>query len=150
MLTTDERTRLHARLDKSRGTLLAALEGVTERDFGSDVGGETVVQMLARVAAEERDAVETARGRAVRERQVEKPLPPQVIHALAGARYRTARYVDAPDADLAMAEALVSAAERREGEAAERVRGRPELKPLPVAPQIQVIPSGIPPRQAGG
>lgn len=139
MLDPDERQRLRERLDISRAVLLAALEGVTERDFASDLGGETVVQMLARIAAEERDAVALAQGVSTHERTVEKPLPPQVIHALAGARYRTARYLDDPAAEEATARSLVEAAEHREAEAARRVRERPTLKPLPPAPEIPVI-----------
>ncbi|MCK9485223.1 MAG: hypothetical protein M0R73_00755 [Dehalococcoidia bacterium] len=139
MLDPDERQRLRERLDASRAVLLAALEGVTERDFSSDVGGETVVQLLARVAAEERDAVAQALGVVTQERTVEKPLPPQVIHALAGARYRTARYLDSPTADLDTARTLVEAAEQRESEAARRVRERPKLKPLPPPPEMPVI-----------
>ncbi len=139
MLDPDERQRLRERLDASRAVLLAALEGVTERDFASDIGGETVVQLLARVASEERRAVALAAGERAEERVVERPLPPQVIHALAGARYRTARYLDAPDATSEVARGLVEAAERREAEAARRVRERPVLKPLPPPPEIPVI-----------
>lgn len=144
MIDPDVRAELRARLDASRAVLLAALEGVTERDFssdaGTDVAGETVVQMLARVASEERDAVARARRIAVEERHIEKPLPPQVIHALAGARHRTARYLHDAEAELETARGLVAAAEEREAEAARRVRERPELKPLPALPEFPVLP----------
>ncbi|MEX1023015.1 MAG: hypothetical protein WD058_07685 [Dehalococcoidia bacterium] len=145
MIDPDERAALHARLDASRAALLAALEGVTERDFastlpdGSGEGPETVVQALARVAAEERGAVAAAEGVRVEERTVERPLPPQAIHGLAGARYRTSRYLDGPEASAEVARGLVAAAEARELEAARRVRGRPVLGPPPVAPEIPVI-----------
>ena len=48
----DEATRqaLDERLDAARANLLAALADVTERDFATDLGGVTVVQLLARVA----------------------------------------------------------------------------------------------------
>jgi hypothetical protein len=140
MIDEAERRALHARLEASRAVLLGALEGVTERDFASDLGGETVVQLLARLATEERAAVAAAGGPATSERQVEKPLPPQVIHALAGARYRTSRYLDAPEADTEVARALVAGIEQREGDAARRVRERPALAPIPPPPTIPVIP----------
>lgn len=140
MIDEAELRALRARLDASRAVLLGALEGVTERDFASDLGGETVVQLLARLASEERIAVAVAGGPATSERQVEKPLPPQVIHALAGARYRTARYLEAPGTDPVVARALVAGIEEREGEAARRVRERPPLAPLPPPPTIPIIP----------
>ena len=47
-----ERSRLRARLEASRATLLAALEGVTERDFTTNLGdGMTVVRLLAGLVA---------------------------------------------------------------------------------------------------
>ncbi len=148
MLDPDLQQHLRERLDASRAGLLAALEGVTERDFASDLGGETVVQLLARLAAEERRAAVQAAGEAAEERSVERPLPPQVIHALAGARYRTARYLERPDADEGTARALVEGAEQREADAAQRVRERPPLKPLPPPPQIPVISPGSDARNA--
>ncbi|MCA9848162.1 MAG: hypothetical protein KC472_09330, partial [Dehalococcoidia bacterium] len=76
-------------------------------------------------------------------RPVEKPMPPQVIHALAGARYRTRRYLESPEADDATGFALVEAAEQREADAAARIAARPPLPPLPefhAAPEIPMIP----------
>jgi hypothetical protein len=140
MIEEAERQALHARLEASRRGLLAALEGVTERDFASDLGGETVVQLLARLAAEERTAIAAAGGPATTERQVEKPLPPQVVHALAGARYRTLRYLEAPEADPILARTLVEGIEGREAEAARRVRERPALPAVAAPPAIPVLP----------
>ena len=145
----DEPTRqaLHARLDAARAALLAALAGVTERDFGTDLGGETVVMLLARIATEERAAVAEAAGVEYAPRPVQKPMPPQVIHALAGARHRTRRYLDSPEATEAVAVALVAAAEQRESVAAARISARPPLTPLPETPTTPEIPM-IPPKQA--
>lgn len=145
MIKDAERQALHARLEASRAVLLAALEGVTERDFASDLGGETVVQLLARLAAEERAAVAAAGGPATSERHVEKPLPPQVIHALAGARYRTSRYLDGAETSAVTARTLVEGIEQREAEAARRVRARPALAPASPPPTIPVLP----PRSSG-
>ncbi|MQC17860.1 MAG: hypothetical protein DWG80_02155, partial [Chloroflexi bacterium] len=89
MIEDAPRLALHARLDAARAGLLAALADVTERDFATELGGETVVMLLARVAAEERAAVAEASGIEYAPRPVQKPMPPQVIHALAGARHRT-------------------------------------------------------------
>ena len=141
MLEPAVRDALRARLDASRAALLASLEGVTERDFGVTLnadsgGGETVVQALAALASAERLATATAAGETVADRVVERPLPPQVMHALAGARYRTQRYLDAPHATAAAAEALVAALEAREREAAARIEARPRLAPPPVFPIV--------------
>jgi len=147
MIDASTRQELHRRLEASRAALLETLADVTDRDFISDLGGETVVQLLARVAAEERRAAARAEGGDYSPRAVERPMPPQAIHALAGARYRTRRYVDAPGADEATARGLVEAAERRESDAAARIKGRPELPPLPAPDTTPEIPM-IPPDQA--
>lgn len=147
MIEENVRREFHARLDAARAGLLAALADVTERDFATDLGGETVVQLLARVAGEERTEAARAAGGDYTPRPVEKPMPPQVVHALAGARHRTRRYLDAPDADEATARAVVEAAERREAEAAARITSRPPLAPLPDTPPAPEIPM-IPPEQA--
>lgn len=147
MLDADLRQRLRDRLDAARADLLASLEGVTDREFGADLGGESVVQLLARVAAEERAAVAEARGEHPAERVLERPMPPQAVHALAGARYRTVRYLESDEATEAAAVSLVESAERREAEAARRIRERPELPPLPVTPVIPVLQPGTPPHR---
>lgn len=153
MLDDATRRELHRRLDAARAALLESLADATERDFATDLGpgpggaGETVVQLLARVAAEERARAAEAAGEVETPRRVERPMPPQAIHALAGARYRTRRYLDAPDADEATARRLVEAAEQRERDATERIRGRPPLPPLPETPAGPEIPM-IPPEQA--
>src|SRR5690606_33286273 len=120
----------------SRQVLLDALGGVTERDFGAQVEGQSVVQLLAALAQAERAAVAESRGTAGAARVAEKPMPPQVMHDLAGARYQTRRFVEEA-ADLAAAEATVAGIETRESEAARRIRDRPALEPLPVIPVIQ-------------
>jgi hypothetical protein len=137
------RDELHARLDASRAALLEALADVTDRDYIADLGGETVVQLLARVAAEEHRAAARAEGGDYSPRAVERPMPPQTVHALAGARYRTRRYIDGAAADEGAARGLVEAAERREAEAIARIHSRPPLPPLPPpdsAPEIPMIP----------
>ncbi len=141
------RQALNERLDAARAGLLAALAHLTERDFATSLGDVTVVQLLARVAAEERTAAARAAGGDYAPRPVEKPMPPQVVHALAGARYRTRRYLESAEADQATAVALVEAAERREAEATARIAARPPLPPLPETPTTPEIPM-IPPEQA--
>ncbi|MFA7297638.1 MAG: hypothetical protein WC211_10730 [Dehalococcoidia bacterium] len=128
---------LRARLDASRATLLEAVRGLTERDFSADLGaGETVVDALAALARAEREAVHTARaaagapprplpaGKAVAGR----PLPPQVVHDLAGARYETELLLDwLAEAAAAPSEAVRSALdgiEAGETAAAARIAGR--------------------------
>lgn len=129
---------LRERLDASRAALLAALEGVTERDFAADAGGETVVRLLGQLAAEERRSVLEARGQPAPEVNVpQRPLPPQVVHDLAGARYQTARYLEEPEAGREVAERLVAALEAREAETALRIRGRAPVSPPPAIPVIQ-------------
>ncbi len=130
------RNTLLARLEASRQVLLDALEGVTERDFGAQLGGQSVVQLLAALAQSERSAVAESRGAPGATRAAEKPMPPQVMHDLAGARYQTRRHVE-ETADLDAADVIVAGIEEREAEAARRIRERPALEPLPVIPVIQ-------------
>ncbi|GMU39229.1 MAG: hypothetical protein AMXMBFR23_00950 [Chloroflexota bacterium] len=136
-LDADARAHLRARLEASRAALLAALEGVTERDFATNLGdGVTVVRLLARLAAEERADAARLRGEAAEVAVPERPLPPQVVHALAGARYQALQALDLPGLGADAAEALVAGIEAREA-AAERVRNRPVATPPPVIPVIQ-------------
>ncbi|MDA0271130.1 MAG: hypothetical protein O2919_08850 [Chloroflexi bacterium] len=136
-----ERAALRQRLEASRAVLLAALEGVTERDFTTNLGdGETVARMLARVAAEERAEVAGLRGETASVDVPARPLPPQVIHGLAGARYQTGRALEAPEVTGEAARALVERVEAREVTAAERIRNRPPSTPPPVIPVIQPPP----------
>lgn len=138
MIDADFRADLAARLEVARRALLGALEGLTERDFATDLGGgETVVRLLASLAAAEHQAVVTAGGTSPQRRPAEKPLPPQVVHDLAGARYRILRCVDADDADEAHVRTLVAEVERLEAAAVMRIRERPSAPPPP--PSIPVI-----------
>ena len=132
------RTTLTARLDAARQGLLGALEGLTERDFAADLGdGQTVVRFLANLAAAEHGAVVEAGGSGAHGAPPDKPLPPQVVHDLAGARYRIQRTLNAPEADAVRVTSLVEAVERLEAAAVERIRNRPPAPPRP--PQIPVI-----------
>ncbi|MEX2229176.1 MAG: hypothetical protein WEB13_05990 [Dehalococcoidia bacterium] len=80
------------RLAASRAALLRALEGVTERDFAAAFDGDrSLVHVLAELAVAERMAVARARGDEREARVPDRPLAPQVIHDLAGARYTTER-----------------------------------------------------------
>lgn len=138
MIDADLRADLAARLEVARRALLGALEGLTERDFATDLGdGETVVRLLANLAAAEHRAVVEAGGTGVHGAPPEKPLPPQVVHDLAGARYRILRRLDADDADEARVLTLVAEIERLEAMAVERIRNRPPAPPPP--PSIPVI-----------
>jgi hypothetical protein len=128
---------LRARLEASRAALLEAVRGLTERDFAAPLAeDETVVDALAALARGEREAVHAARvaagapprplpaGKAVAGR----PLPPQVVHDLAGARYETELLLDwLAEATPAPSEAVRSAldgVEAREIAAAARIAGR--------------------------
>ncbi|MBM4410634.1 MAG: hypothetical protein FJ037_04795 [Chloroflexi bacterium] len=138
MIDPDLRADLAARLEVARRELLNALEGLTERDFATDLGGgETVVRLLASLAGAEHRAVVEAGGAGSSGAPVEKPLPPQVVHDLAGARYRIQRCLDAENADEARVRTLVAEVERLEAEAVARIRNRPPAPPPP--PQIPVI-----------
>jgi len=147
MLEPALRQSLEGRLEASRAALLAALADVTERDFATDLSGETVVQLLARLAVEESRTASDALGEVYATRHVERPMPPQVIHALAGARYRTQRYLASASADPERASTIVEAIVQAELTAAERISARPPLPPLPTAAQAPEIPM-IPPEQA--
>jgi len=128
---------LRARLDASRAALLEAVRGLTERDFAAPLGeDEMVVDALAALARGEREAVHAARaaagapprplpaGKAVAGR----PLPPQVVHDLAGARYETELLLDwLTEAAAAPSEAVRSTLdviEERETAVAARIAGR--------------------------
>ena len=138
MIDSALRTALTARLDAARQALLGALTGLTERDFAADLGdGQTVVRYLANLAALEHRTVVEAGGSGTHGAPPEKPLPPQVVHDLAGARYRIQRTLDDPQADSARVTALVAEVERLEAAAVERIRNRPPAPPPP--PQIPVI-----------
>ena len=96
---------LRARLEASRSALVATLQGLSERDFTTDVGdGITLLQLLAGLAPAEREAVRRAReaaGAATRPTpdrvERERLLPPALIHDLAGARYETMLLLDEID-----------------------------------------------------
>ena len=130
----------HARLVRSRASLLRALAGATEADFGRRLDGELLVERLAELARRERDAVDGARALlagAARPAAGPAPerrpaLPPQAIHALAGARHRSLRLLDelaapgAPGEEGARGRALAllgAVAEREERVAALLGRG---------------------------
>ena len=138
MLEPALRDRLLARLDESRAALLAALEGLTKRDFAADLGdGETVAQALAALAEAERAANAEVRGEQSQPPASGRPLPPQVVHALAGAGYRSRRYIEDPAAEAASAYALAEGIVTRATRVAERIRQRPPTPPPPVFPIVQ-------------
>ena len=137
MLDAALRDALRARLDESRAALLAVLEGLTEHDFAADLGGgDTVVRALAALAEAERRANAEVRGEPSSPPAAGRPLPPQVVHALAGASYRSRRYLEAPDADAEAAQALVDGVVAREASLATRIRQRPPTPPPPVFPVV--------------
>ena len=127
---------LRARLERSRGALLAALGRLTEVDFAAEVEpGLSVTALLAGLAPAERAAIAKARraaGAAPRPQPAasaarDSALPPQVIHDLAGARHETVLFLDAVVADPPAEDipwgSLETIAEREEA-VAERIRGR--------------------------
>lgn len=120
-----------ARLASSRTALLRALEGVTEREFAAAFDGErSLVHVLAALAGEERAAVARALGQESAARVPEKPLAPQVIHDLAGARYQTegmlADSTAEADGDTAVRlAALVDEIADREEAIAAKIAARP-------------------------
>lgn len=129
---------LLARLDESRTMLLAALEGLTEHDFAADLGdGRTVAQALAALADAERRENAEIRGEPAIPAASGRPLAPQVVHALAGAAYRSRRYLVDADADTSSAKALVDGIVEREASLAERIRNRPPATPPPVFPIVE-------------
>ncbi len=123
-------TALRARLEASRTSLLDAIARLTEQDFATDLGdGQSVVALLAALAADEREAAAAVGGEAVvlPGRESTASLAPQAVHDLAGARFETLRVLDAvegsaePD-DAALA--AISATAEREEAAAGRIRER--------------------------
>ncbi|MDA0364783.1 MAG: hypothetical protein O3B31_01445 [Chloroflexi bacterium] len=123
-----------ARLAASRAALLRALEGVTERDFEAAFDDDrSLVVALAELAMHERAAVARVRGGESTAKVPEKPLAPQVIHDLAGARYQIERLLadsaagDGADATLTAerVSALVDAIADRELAIAARIAARP-------------------------
>jgi hypothetical protein len=100
-VTADE---LRAALEASRTALLAAIQGLTDRDFSAEVAeGETVITTLAALAASEREAVRVAReavGAPPRPlpstggARLTRAIPPQVVHDLAGARHETMLFLE--------------------------------------------------------
>ncbi|MDA0301493.1 MAG: hypothetical protein O2822_03110 [Chloroflexi bacterium] len=135
MLDAALREALRTRLAESRATLLAALEGLTEHDFSADLGGgQTVVQALAALAETERRDNAEVRGETPVPPAPGRPLPPQVVHALAGASYRSRRYLEDEAADTSSAKALVDGIVEREASLAERIRSRPPTPSPPIFP----------------
>ena len=130
MTTPPDPAALRARLEASRAALLDAIARLTEQDFATDLGdGQSVVELLAALAAEEREAAAEVGGEAVvlPGRESTASLAPQAVHDLAGARFETLRVLHAvegsaePD-DAALAAIVATAA--REEAAAERIRER--------------------------
>ena len=118
---------LRTRLAQSRAALLRALEGVTEREFAAAFDGErSLVRVLAELAAAERTATRRVEGAAGPPSLPEKPLPPQVIHDLAGARYETERLLDRASGEAgATLAAAVAEIVDRESAVAARIAARP-------------------------
>ncbi len=98
-----------AHLHRSRKALLGALEGLTESDFAREIDGHPLVELLAKLAREERVGAEAAHRLLSAEAQEDPAtsnsinvppterqatLPPQAIHALAGARHHTTQVLD--------------------------------------------------------
>lgn len=135
-------TVLRASLAASRAALLTSIGTLAERDFAAAVeDGETVLTLLVGLARLERDAVQAARtaiGAPMRTRlgggeaPHARPLPPQVVHDLAGARYETDLFLDslltvqldAPAEDGSV-ETLLADIVTREHAAARQIAGRP-------------------------
>ena len=98
-----------AHLHRSRKALFGALEGLTESDFAREIDGHPLVELLAKLAREERETAEAAHRLLSTEAQEDPStsnssdvppterqatLPPQAIHALAGARHHTNQILD--------------------------------------------------------
>ena len=121
---------LRDRLQASRASLLAAIARLTEQDFASEVDdGQSVVDILAGLAADEREAAAEVGGDAVvlPGRESTASLAPQAIHDLAGSRFEILRVLDAIEGAAAPDEAAlaaVTAAAEREEAAAARIRAR--------------------------
>lgn len=97
-ITPGDPSTLAARVAAARETLLAALHGVTEREFSAEVApGETVLAALLHLARTEREAVQAGRAALgapprpapTSEADPARVLPPQAVHDLAGAWYET-------------------------------------------------------------
>ena len=130
MTTPPDPAALRARLEASRAALLDAIARLTEQDFATDLGdGQSVVALLAALAAEEREAAAEVGGEAVvlPGRESTASLAPQAVHDLAGARFETLRVLDAvegsAETDDAALAAIVATAAREEA-AAGRIRER--------------------------
>lgn len=143
---------LLARLGASRAALLAALEGLTDREFGTEIEpGLTVIAALARLAPAEREAVDAARAAAglpPRPRPIAagalltRAVPPQVIHDLAGARHETLTFLARLSAPSApgrheAALGLLDAVAAREEAAARRIGTVPRGGGAVSTPSIQ-------------
>lgn len=129
-------------LDESRAALLAALEGLSESDFNTELEpGGTVIAALVDLARSERAAIARARetvGAPPRPRlaghgaPARRFTPPPVVHDLAGARYETGllletlarRELPLNDAVLSATSAILTAVASGERRTAERIRGR--------------------------
>ena len=130
MSTYTDAAALRDRLEASRASLLDAIARLTEQDFASEVSdGQSVVGILAELAAGEREAVAAVGGEAVvlPGRESTASLAPQAIHDLAGSRFETLRVLDtierATEPDAAALAAVTATAEREEAAAA-RIRAR--------------------------
>ncbi len=138
-------------LEAARGELLAAIAGLTERDFATELAdGVTVVSMLADLARSEHAAIATARAAADMPARViavggaasSRPLPPQVTHALAGTRYEVRLLLGALPARTAVDESIVrpllEGVAAAEHDAATRIAARPAGPDSP-PPTLQVL-----------
>ena len=130
MSTYTDPAALRDRLEASRASLLDAIARLTEQDFASEVSdGQSVVGILAELAAGEREAVAAIGGEAVvlPGRESTASLAPQAIHDLAGSRFETLRVLvaieRATEPDAAALAAVTATAEREEAAAA-RIRAR--------------------------
>ena len=130
MSTHTDAAALRDRLEASRASLLDAIARLTEQDFASKVSdGQSVVDILAELAAGEREAVAAIGGEAVvlPGRESTASLAPQAIHDLAGSRFETLRVLvaieRATEPDAAALAAVTATAEREEAAAA-RIRAR--------------------------
>lgn len=127
-----------ARLAASRAALLEAVGGLTERDFVAPLGDATIIEVLAALAREERQTVQGARVAASAPTRPlpagsggegGRPLPPQIIHDLAGARYETELLLDwlaasGMEASFEAVRGALEGIERREAETAARIQAR--------------------------
>ena len=142
---TDE---FRATLEASRQALLAALEGLGDRDFTTTLpDGTTIIGLLAALAAQEREAVRLAREAVGAEARplpttggprLSRAIPPQVVHDLAGARHETMLLIDAQRAALVRdassgeaAQALLVAVVEREWDAARQIAAHRKLASQP-------------------